>query len=351
MFYYNNIIVLVLVGTAFFLFYKYELNKKKPKHVFLPSEFKKKYYNRQQYDDNMDLYPTQCNSFNSHGIPDKQNYTAYNGKKYPYKIDLNVDQDDDVVPNVYHPDYTSVVEYLNSRLKPTVFNSAFLPVVMKFDGEKRDVYPVVNRFVFELSRKTDTGLKIIDIIKIKKYVIENQEKYRCDIILQKENPLPSKIKMIIRMSYVYNTDDVLDEDDFFEQSWTNKLTKQPILDETFIIGYTPNYYDIESQAQTEFYAFRDNDQENFMNEQDIDKIVKGVRRKHAMENGCINTTWDDDGRALLNDGKSEAKYDIDTSLSSSNWGNTNRRNEKSVYTKNVFTDNLYPSIGTSMFDV
>jgi hypothetical protein len=361
MFHYNNIIVLSLIGIAFYLFYKYELNKKKSENIFVASDFKLK-YDKDEYnhDDKMELYP-KCNKINKHHKTKKfdyndtgngkHGYTAYNGKKYPYKIDLNVDPDEEVVPNQYHPDYTSVVEYLNSRMKPTIFNVAFLPVVMKFDGEKKDVFAVVNRFVFELSRKTKMSLKILDIVKVRKSVIENQEKYQCDIILQKETPLPSKIKMIIRMSYVYNTDDTIDEDDFFEQAWTNKLVKQPILDETFIIGYTPNYYDIESQAQTEYYAFKDVDQENFMDEQDIDKIVKGVRRKHAMENGCVNTTWDEDGRALLNNGKYEAKYEVDTSLCSSNWGNTNRRNEKSAYTKNVYTDNLYPSIGTSMLDV
>src|SRR5690606_2895031 len=117
--------------------------------------------------------------------------------------------------------------------------------VQKSDADKKDVFPVVNRFVYELSKKSDTGLKLIDIYNVRKYVIENQEKYRCNVVLQKETPLPSPVKMIVRMSYVYNTDDTVSESDFFEKAWTNNLSRRPMLDEVFIIGYATNTYDIE----------------------------------------------------------------------------------------------------------
>ena len=265
---------------------------------------------------------------------------SYKGKQYPYKVDLINNPDDEIVTNQYHPDYARVFGYLNTRNKQALFNFACLPIVTKVDGEKKDVFPIVNRFVYELSKKSDTGLKLVDIINVKKYIIENQEKYRCDVILQKETPLPSSAKMIVRMSYVYNTADTVEESDFFDKAWTNNLSRKPLIDEINIIGYATNTYDIESQAQTEYYAFNNTEDERFMDTGEINNVVDIVRKKHALENGCLNTDWDEDGKKSFLNGNLDAK----------NWGQTDRRN-KSIYMQDPRADNFYPSIGTAMLDV
>jgi hypothetical protein len=349
---YNNIIIIVLVGLAFYLFYNYEKKKMKDNKIKILNKNDQYADSPEIITQNMDfdfrddIKPRTFDYLSS--MNGKNSYVSYKGKQYPYKVDLINDPDDEIVTNQYHPDYMRVVAYLNSRNKQTLFNFACLPIIEKSVAEKKDVFPIVNRFVYELSKKTDTGLKLVDMVRIKKFIIEDQEKYQCDVILQKDAPVPSNVKMIVRMSYVYNTDDTVDETDFFEKAWANKLAKRPLVDEINIVGYATNTYDIESQAQTEYYAFNNVEDERFMEEGDINRVVASVRKKHAMENGCLNTDWDEDGRKFYFPDKPSKYTNPDGDLSATNWGQTNRRNTPSKYEQDPRTDNLYPSIGTSV---
>ncbi len=273
--------------------------------------------------------------------------SAVNGKRYPYKIDYAVDPEDmydPITTNQYHPDYVEVLSVLNKLIKPSIFNPATLPVSVIANGEKKDVFPLATRFVFDLSRRSSVSLKLVDIIYIKKYITEDQEKISFDLVIQKESPIPSKVKMLLRCVIIYNTNNVVDGNNFFDEAWSTKLTKKPILDSAFVLGYSTGYFDIESQAQTEYYAFKDVDDTKFMDESTVNSVVSAVRRKHALENGCLNVSWDEDGR----------DYWV-SDLDASSWGNTNRRNtDFSKYPKPCSSDQsneLYGAFGTKVFDI
>lgn len=350
---YKNGIIIVLVIVGVYLLYVYIRNKKETDVTFSKKDFDVNYdfskdFVKKNYDRPFDYLSPENG---------KKSYVSYTGKQYPYKVDLINDPDDEIVTNQYHPDYSRVVAYLNSRNKQALFNFACLPVVMQSDVEKKDVFPIVNRFVYELSNKTQIGLKLVDITNCKRYLVENQEKIQCNVILHKDSPIPSSLKMIVKLSYVYNTDDTLDENDFFEKAFTMKLQRRPLIDEINIVGYSTNTYDIESQAQTEYYAFASVEDERFLEENDVNNIVRTIRKKHAQENSCLNTDWDEDGKAFFFKDKMNTYYDPDGDLKSSEWGTTNRRNEQSVYTRNprpatfYNSDNLYSSVGVAMLDI
>lgn len=265
------------------------------------------------------------------------------GKKYPYKMDYMINPDSEPsTTNQYNPDYADVLVVLDGLKKESIFNPATLPVIVKTEGEKKDVFPIANRFVFDLSRKARVSLSLVDIIYVTKQVTEDQERVKFDLVIKKDAPLPSKIRMLLRVAIVYNTDNVVNENNFFDKAWQNKLGKKPILDEVFVLGYSSGYFDIESQAQTEYYSLHDVDDTRFMDESTVNNIVKSVRRKHALENGCLNTAWDEDGRDYyVND------------LDASKWGNAERRSNPTALPKpcsSYEADEMYGTIGTRIID-
>jgi hypothetical protein len=326
---YINVIIVVLLGISLYLLYNHESQKKPPQKI----EYKK----------NDKTFLEKIKKYTGKYI------VGAAGKKYPYHMDYALDPEDmfdPITENQYHPDYVEVLSVLNKIIKPSIFNPAALPIVTQTNGEKREVFPIANRFVFDLSRKAGVSLKLVDIIYIKKYITEDQEKMKFDLVIQKETPIPSKMKMLLRVSIIYNTNNVIDENNFFDEAWSTRLTKKPILDEAFVLGYSTGYYDIESQAQTEYYAFKNVDENNFMDESTVDNVVRSVRRKHALETGCLNVTWDEDGRDYwVND------------LDISNWGTSDRRGTHSNFTKypkpcdTDQSNELYGAIGTKIIDI
>jgi hypothetical protein len=328
----SDIIILIIIGIGLYLLYKYEYNKQ----ITLD----------QPNDTSSKPVQITAKDFNNRR---KQNYiTGQNGKKYPYKMKYIYDPNEDYDPitiNQYHPDYVEVLSVLNKMIKPSIFNPTALPVIMQQDGDKKDVFPIANRFVFELSRKASVSLKLIDIIYVKKQITEDQERVKFDLVIQKETPIPTKIKMLLRVAVIFNTENVVDENNFFEAAWKTKLSRRPILDEVFVLGYSSGYFDIESQAQTEYYAFKDIDDNSFMDESTVNDVVKAVRRKNALETGCLNVAWDEDGRDYY-------VADIDAS----NWGMTDRRGVKSNFSKlpkpcsSEESNELYGTIGTRIID-
>lgn len=320
----TDVIILLILGVIVYFVYKYEYNK-----YIVPNT------------------PTFSKSPLRHRKKKTPKYfVAPNGKKYPYHVDYMVDEDsmyDPLITNQYHPDYVEVLSVLDKMIKQSVFNPATLPVIVKSDGEKKDVYPIANRFVFELSRKTGVSLKLVDIIYIKKQITEDQERIKFDLVIQKESPVPSKIKMLLRVAIIYNTNDVITENNFFDEAWRSSLSRKPLLDEVFVLGYSSGYFDIESQAQTEYYAFKDIDEDSFMDESTVNDVVRSVRRKHALENGCLNVAWDEDGR----------DYYV-SDLDATNWGNTDRRGTNAHFTSlpkpcsSFDSDELYGAIGTKI---
>jgi hypothetical protein len=337
---YTNIIIVILLLFAVYLLFNYESKKYRT-------------YNTPYVHDNstfLEKIKNHTGKYIPYPKETKQDYVVgWNGKKYPYHMDYALDPEDmfdPITENQYHPDYVEVLSVLNKIIKPSIFNPAALPVVVQTNGEKKDVFPIATRFVFDLSRKAGVSLKLVDIIYVKKYITEDQEKVKFDLVIQKETPIPSKIKMLLRVVIIYNTNNIIDENNFFDEAWSTRLTKKPVLDEAFVLGYSQGYYDIESQAQTEYYAFKDVDDNDFMDESTVDNVVRSVRRKHALETGCLNVTWDEDGRDYwVND------------LDMSNWGNTDRRGIKSNFTKypkpcDVDKSNeLYGAIGTKIIDM
>jgi len=333
-----NIVVVILLGIGIYLLYVHQSNRNKGYEIPYES------------DDNSFL--NKIKKYTGKHLPDKtkQKYiVGMSGNKYPYDVEYALDPEDmfdPITENQYNPDYVEVLSVLDKLIKPSIFNPAALPVVVQTKGEKRDVFPVANRFVFDLSRKAGVSLKLIDIIHVKKYITEDQEKVKFVLVLQKETPIPSKIKMLLSVTIIYNTNNVVDENNFFDEAWSTRLTKKPILDEAFVLGYSTGYYDIESQAQTEYYAFKDVDDNDFMDQSTVDNVVRSVRRKHALETGCLNVTWDEDGR----------DYWVNN-LDMSNWGNADRRGKNarfSKYPKPCDTDEsneLYGSIGTKIIDI
>lgn len=338
---YTNIVILILLAIGAYLLYTAIERKEMVKEqTHTPSVRKPSFLKK------MKKY---MNSFVPSETDNSDQVVGYNGKKYPYKIDYAIDPEDmydPITTNQYHPDYVEVLSVLNKLIKPSIFNPSTLPVSVVANGEKKDVLPIASRFVHDLSRRSGVSLALVDIIYIKKYITEDQEKISFDLIIQKEatqDQLPSKVKMLLRCVIVYNTENVVDQNNFFDEAWSTRMTKKPILDSAFVLGYSTSYFDIESQAQTEYYAFKDVDDKKFMDESTVNNIVRAVRRKHALENGCLNVDWDEDGR----------DYWV-SDLDASKWGQTDRRNTNfSKYPKPCTTDQsqeLYGAFGTKIFD-
>lgn len=275
----------------------------------------------------------------------KNSIVSFNNKRYPYKVDYAVnpnEMNETSTINQYHPDFADVLVVLNGLIKESIFNPATLPVIVKMEGEKKDVFTIANRFVFDLSRKSKVSLSLVDIIYVTKQITEDQERVKFDIVLKKDAPIPSKIKMLLRVAIVYNTENVVDETNFFDKAWQNKWARKPILDEVFVLGYSSGYFDIESQAQSEYYALPDIDDTRFMDESTVNNIVRSVRRKHALENGCLNNAWDEDGKDyFVND------------LDASKWGSNDRRNKPTALPKacsSYEADQMYGTLGTRIID-
>jgi len=281
-------------------------------------------------------------------IMNKKYAKPRDNRKYPYRVDYIADPLENYKPEVinpYHPDYVEVISVVDKLIKPSIFNPASLPIVVNVEADKKDAFPIANRFVYDLSKKAGISLKLVDIIYVRKQLTDSQERLKFDIVVQKELPIPTKIKMLMRVVIVYNTDDVVNEDNFFDKAWQTRLNKKPILDEVYILGYSSGYFDIESQAQTEYYAFKDVDDTSFMDNSTVNGIVQAVRRRHALETGCLNAAWDEDGRDY-------AVRDLDAS----NWGMVDRRGLNAQFTKapkpcgSFESDQLYGAIGTKVLD-
>ena len=214
----------------------------------------------------------------------------------PYDMDTLLNpQDIDFQDNSqYHPDYVEVLAVINKYRWASIFNLANIPVLRVVEAEKRDVYPWANKFIFSLSRKSGVGLRLVDIIRVMKFITEDQTKLQFDLVLQKETPVPTRVKMILRVSLVfdYNT---ANETDFFKAhtSWY-RLT--PKLDEAFIVGFTTGYYDIASEATTQYYSFSNLENDQYFDPETIRKVVRRKKLRSDMETSCLNTLWDEDGR-------------------------------------------------------
>lgn len=329
----TRIIIIVLLAIGGYMLYTYIKNNR---NTSVPTS--DSLIDIRNSDNKQKYVPTEKKSLKDYII-------GSGGKKYPYKMDYMVNPDsmnEITTTNQYHPDYADVLPVLNGLIKESIFNPATLPVIVKTEGEKKDVFPIANRFVFDLSRKSRVSLSLVDIIYVTKQITEDQERVKFDLVIKKDAPIPSKIRMLLRVAIVYNTDNVVDENNFFDKAWQNKYGKKPILDEVFVLGYSSGYFDIESQAQTEYYALHDVDDTRFMDESTVNNIVKSVRRKHALENGCLNTAWDEDGRDYyVND------------LDASKWGNAERRQHPTALPKpcsSYEADEMYGTIGTRIID-
>lgn len=224
--------------------------------------------------------------------------------------------------NKYHPDYADVLAIINEYSSNTIFNIANRPVTKAVgDGTgKKDVWTFANKFIFDLSRKSGAELELIDINTVIKYLTEDQTKYQFNMVIQKNNPKPTKVKMILNVSCV--TGEIYSNEDSFEQAVTSSIQPLPQLDKIDIIGFSTGSYDIQSERTTQYYAFNNLEDDEMMNPDEIARVVRKKQFANDAEMRSLTTLWDEDGR----------NYYIPDNV------------------RNPIDDNEFPTVGTPMMD-
>jgi hypothetical protein len=221
---------------------------------------------------------------------------------HPVKIERLTEPDEKPMFQT-HPDYLEVLEILkNAASSEQLFNPAAIPVTNKGRADKRDVYEYANKFVYRLSTKSKVGLGMLDILRVYRWATEDQTRYEFDLVLQRDTPEPSKTKMILRVCMVLDYTQADDEKFFDDYLLSNKAT--PKLESAAVIGYTDDYLDVHSEAMLQYKAIsNDADGEDFMQDSQIDSIVKRVRKMHADETRGVNGALDEDGENYATDVK------------------------------------------------
>ncbi len=234
----------------------------------------------------------------------------YNFKKSSLDNDANLLMDitpaDFSSTDQYHPDYSDILGIINEYSKGSIFNAANTPVLRVVDAEKRDVYPWCSKFVFELARRAGCSLKIIDIIRVRKYITEDESKYQFDVVLQKDGPIITKVKMVLRVSCVFKFD-YATEGSFFKAN-TSLFKPTPELDEIFIVGFTTNYYDILSERNSEYYSFTNMENDEVIDPETIQRVLRRRKYQKDNESRALNILWDENGN------QPDFLYDFGTSM-------------------------------------
>lgn len=211
---------------------------------------------------------------------------------------LTGEKQDFIDENKFHPDYSELISIIEEYNKGSIFNIANQPVLRVMDAEKRDVWPWANKFIFQMSERAAVTLKMIDIFRVKKFITEDETKYQFDLVIQKEGPTMTKVKMILRVSCVFKFN-YADEGAFFK-AHTDLFKPTPELDEIFIVGYSTGYYDILSERHSEYYAFNNLQNDEVIDQETIRKTLRRKRFQLDSQTRGLNILFDEDGREFAN---------------------------------------------------
>lgn len=207
----------------------------------------------------------------------------------------------------YDQDYAELQLVIDNLIPDAVFNPAVLPLSTTGRGEKRDVYPHANKFIYKLGRQAGLGLRLIDIRRILRETTETQTRYSYELIVQRDTPEPSQRMAVIAVQMVLDFSQPNGEGFFKDYMLTNEPT--PKLESVVIIEYVNDYVDLQSEAVTQFYAIDGDESENFLKQNEIRKIVTDTRKKHNTEIRDLNVLIDENGEDVQDYYSSFSEYD------------------------------------------
>lgn len=245
---------------------------------------------------------------------------------------------------MYHNDYRDVITVLNDMV-PTqrqLFNIANIPVKYS-EPHKSEVKALVIGFINVLNNKTlgmsktrnkntgwdepladptmesgwervqrelglqtslyseplgNTGVKLIALEKTQKYETDDEIKYTCLMIIQKNL---SNDQMLIKISFVINKRELNDENNFFKKMDVNlNVVTEQISIEGYLSDKGTDSTKLYENIKDTYYDFDGFEHNNIMNNADIEKQLLAYQKKRAAEIDYRNSTLDEFGRDYHN---------------------------------------------------
>jgi hypothetical protein len=142
-------------------------------------------------------------------------------------------------------------------------------------------------------------IKLISIQLVQKYETEDEIKYLCEIILQKENV---QDQIIIKTSFVQDKRPLYDENNF---NIISKVELRVIIEDIFIVGYlSKDGSDAKLQYDNDavkFFNYDDMEQNNMTDPKKIQKILLKKYKQRTQEMQQRNALLDEEGQTFHKD--------------------------------------------------
>jgi hypothetical protein len=160
-------------------------------------------------------------------------------------------------------------------------------------GEKKDIFPYANKLVYKLGKRSGFHLAMIDVTKIRKDSTADQTLYTYQLVVQRDTPVPVKNMALLEIKMLLDFTRNQGDGSFFDEFMlTNKPS--PKLVAIKLLGYQREYFDLQSESITQFYAFN-SEQDTEWKDQNIAAIVDATRKRHAQEMDGRNVLMDENG--------------------------------------------------------